>query len=468
MRMVIGMWINRIGHGCAVGLIASLALVIAAAPAPYFHDFGEWLYQSGILALKITDSAAVAGFTVAPYPVPNSLAPALLALLCLVFEPVAAGKIFLILLLAGWLWVLWRFAGRFAPEDSRGAVLMLLVAVVALASYFWYGFTSYQLGLLLFFAFLVWYDEHRSAPWIAGFGAALFFAHAMIFMTWGLLAILLVPWGSIRIRHRFLLALVPLGLLVLWFVLGRRLTGFEAPVADAGMEGVAEFILYKFGSPLLLGGFRNLLLPDGTSLLEQHPWLYWLGATSNALVVLGLGIFLLLVFLKPDRSSSSRDLDGPPPMALPVPIMRRFGSIVIGCYLIAPYNFFGLIHPGGRLLLPLLAVGLMLARPDRLRWIRWTAVPAGLGAILSVGAYGLVMYRAATGDLPARAQISASEIPPSGSVFAFNDWLYRKTRYKYLNYNIFNYSERFQQIRDRQYAGLAFRTGPLTGYQPRP
>ena len=92
MRMVIGMWINRIGHGCAVGLIASLALVIAAAPAPYFHDFGEWLYQSGILALKITDSAAVAGFTVAPYPVPNSLAPALLALLCLVFEPVAAGN----------------------------------------------------------------------------------------------------------------------------------------------------------------------------------------------------------------------------------------------------------------------------------------------------------------------------------------------------------------------------------------
>lgn len=468
MRMMIGMWFNRIGYGCAVGLIVSLALVIAAAPAPYFHDFGEWLYQGKILALKIADSAAVAGFIVAPYPIPNSLAPALLGLLCLGFEPIMAGKTFLILMLAGWLWVLWWFTRRFVPEDSRGAVLTLLVAVVALASYFWYGFASYQLGLLLFFAFLAWYDEHRSASWIAGFGAVLFFAHAMIFMTWGLLTILLVPWGSIRVRRRILLALVPLGLLVLWFVLGRRLSGFEAPVADARMEGVAEFILYKFGSPLLLGGFRNLLLPDGTSLLEQRPWLYWLGAMSNALVVLGLGIFVLLVFLKPDRVSSSCGLDGPPSIALPVPVMRRFGLIVIGCYLIAPYNFFGLIHPGGRLLLPLLAVGLMLARLDRLRWIRWTAVPAGLGAILSVGAYGLVMYRAAAGDLPARTRVSASEIPPSGSVFAFNDWLYRKTRYKYLNYGIFNYSERFQQIRDRHYAGLTSRTGPLTGYQPRP
>ena len=58
MRMVIGMWFNRIGYGCAVGLIVSLALVIAAAPAPYFHDFGEWLYQGKILALKIADSTA--------------------------------------------------------------------------------------------------------------------------------------------------------------------------------------------------------------------------------------------------------------------------------------------------------------------------------------------------------------------------------------------------------------------------
>jgi hypothetical protein len=443
-----------------------MALIVTAAPAPYLHDFGEWLYQGRILALKITNSATVTGFVVAPYPVPNSLAPVLLALFCLVFEPIVAGKVFLILLLSGWWWSLWLFMQRFVPEDSRSSALLLLVAVAALASYFWYGFVSYQLGLLLFFVFLTLFDERRSPWWIASFGATLFFAHAMIFLAWGLLAILLALGGSVRTRRHILLALAPLGLLVLWFVLGRWLTGFKVPVADAKMEGVTELILYKFGSPLLLGGFRNLLLPDGTSLLEQYPWVYWLGAISNTLVILGLGIFVLLVFIKPVRFLPSFGSDEPLRTALPVPVLHRFGLIVIGFYLIAPYNFFGLIHPGGRLLLPLLAVGLILAQHRTLCWIRWTAVPAALGAILSVGAYGLIMYKVATGDLLVHTRFMLPESPPRNSVFAFNDWLYRNTRYKYFNYRIFAFAERFEQIRDNQYPGLAFRTGPLTGYRP--
>lgn len=459
---------DRIERGLAIALLAAMAFFIAAAPAPYFHDFGEWLYQARILALKITDPAAVTGFVVAPYPVPNSLAPVLLALLCLVFEPLAAGKVFLLLLLGGWLWSLWRFARRFVSEDNRGATLLLLVAVVALASYFWYGFVSYQLGLLLFFTFLTSFDGRRSPLWIASFGAALFFAHAMVFLAWGLLVSLLALAGPVRSRRHILLALAPIGLLAVWFVLGRRLTGFEAPVADAGMEGVAELILYKFGSPLLLGGFRNLLRPDGVSLLEPYPWVYWLGAASNALVVLALGIFVLLAFLKPDLRAVSESVGEPSSPALPVQALRGFGLVTISFYLIAPYNFFGLIHPGGRLLLPLLAVAMALADRRAFRWVRQAAPLAALGATISVGSYGVLMDQTAGGDGFAHGAESLTEGPPRHSVFAFNHWLYRNTRYKYFNYRIFAYGGRFEQIRIGHYRDLGARTGLLTGYQPRP
>lgn len=453
------------GYGCAIGLILSLALLILGAPAPYFHDFGEWLYQGAILALKVTNPTAVASFVVAPYPVPNSLAPALLALLCLILEPIAAGKIFLILLLGGWLWSLWLFTQRFVSEDSRGATLLLLVAVVALASFFWYGFASYQLGLLLFFVFLTGFDERRSPLWIASFGVALFFAHAMILLAWGLLMGWLVLFETPPSRRRILLALAPTGLLGLWFVLGRRLTGFEAPVADAGMEGIAELILYKIGSPLQLGGFRNLLQPDGTSLLENLPWVYWLGAASNTLVVLTLGIFILLVLFKPAWCGS-----GPSPLAAPfIRSLRGFGLIAIGFYLVAPYNFFGLIHPGGRLLLPLLAAALVLADQSAFRWVRWAALPALLGAALSVSFYGILMYQMVAGNQPiSGVEPAPAAAPPRYSVFAFNDWIYRNSRYKYFNYRVFVLAERFAQLRASQYPGLAFRTGPITDYRPHP
>ena len=110
----------------------------------------------------------------------------------------------------------------------------------------------------------------------------------MTFLAWVLLVALLVLFETPPIRRRLWLALAPSGLLALGFMLGRWLTGFTAPVADAGIAGMAELLLYKFGSPLLFGGFHNLLQANGASLLEHQP--YWLGVATNALVVLLLGI----------------------------------------------------------------------------------------------------------------------------------------------------------------------------------
>ena len=457
-------------YGFAVALVLAMALIIALAPVPYFHDFGEWLYQGKILALKLTDPEAVAGFALAHYPVPNSLAPVILGLLCLTLEPILAGKVFLILLLGGWLWGSLVFAKRYGPDDAQGAVMALLVSLAALASFHWYGFVGYQLGLSVFFIFLSFYKEHRSWVWVASFGVILFLSHAMVFLAWGLLLGIKVLVDGHRVRQQIVFGLAPAAVLALWFLLGRWLTGFAVPVADAQMQHLSEVILYKFGYPLLLGGFRNLLRPDGVGLLEQDAWLYWLGVASNAMAVMALGIFVLLAFL---RSGATRVrpgcLDGPSPDGSALSL-RLFGLAVMGIYLVAPYNFFGLIHPGGRLLLPLLAVALILSDRKTYSWVRWAAIPALLGAMISVASYGVLQYQTAVMEGKANAAVPSSshEAPPRQSVFAYNDWLYPNTKFKYFNYRVFAFANRFSQLQEGHFHGLGFRTGPILGYRPKP
>ena len=63
------------------------------------------------------------------------------------------------------------------------------------------------------------------------------------------------------------------------------------------------------------------------------------------------------------------------------------------------------------------------------------------------------------------AAVPAVEKPPpevARSVLAFNEWLYRNTRYSYYNYRIFAFSHRYRQLEEEEYRGMSFRTGPLS------
>lgn len=439
-------------------LLPAMAILLLLAPSPYLQDFAEWLYQGFILAMKLVEPERVSRFILAPYPVPNSLAPLALALLCLLFEPITAGRLFLALLLLGWWLVLRAFVRRHLPRDQSRSLFALLVAVAALASFFWYGFIGYQLGLLLWFAFLAWMRQERSALWLGLFGLAIFFAHAMVFLAWGLLMGL---WAlhSREARERVTAALLPSVALSLAYLIGQRLAGVEAQFVDARIENLTEAILFKLASPLVLGGFRNLILPDGTSLLEGQPWLYWTGAASNALTLVILATLTLVVFLGPPQTRGSSGSQKSP---WPVPVLRYSGLVLILVYLLAPYNLGGLIHPGGRLLLPLLAITLMLASPRLLAWTRWAALAAILGASISLCSYGLLIQRIGTG--PIEGEPRPSDHPPRHSVLAFNQWMFGHTAYKYFNYRIFTFADRFRQLREGRLEGLAFHTGPIIGY----
>ena len=116
-------------------LIAIPALAIGLARAPYLHDFAEWLYQAQVLIQLAVDPPSVTGFSLTPYPVPNSMAVVLLAALSAALPPVWAGKLFLCAMLVGWFLVIRAFCLRWVQPADRASATLLLYGLTGLAPF---------------------------------------------------------------------------------------------------------------------------------------------------------------------------------------------------------------------------------------------------------------------------------------------------------------------------------------------
>ena len=439
-------------------LIVLNMLAIIIARAPYLHDFAEWLYQGQIVRQFVEDAAVVSHFTMATYPVPNSLATALLASLSFILTPLWAGKVFLILMLLGWYGVIRLFTRRFVDAQWRAAATLVLYASFALAPFFWYGFISYQLALILFTWFLASYREQTGAWVIAVFGLAIFFAHAFLFLIFGLFlgVRLLLRWSNAVVA-----GLVPATVCSLWFLVGSYIAQVEPQRINAIWSGLRETIIYKAGYPAMLGPFKNFLLPDGSSLLESHAWVYWPGFIVNFAVVATLGILVLVVlwsYLKDNL-----------PESMEAPVLRTALAIsmtlLVLFYLLAPYRFFGLGNPGGRVLIPLVLMAFMLGWGVARPFVRIVIWPVVVCTFITSGSYCYLMMQTRQPEfLPKMTSVVRPS--PSGSVFDFNKKLYSSTRYKYFNYRVFAFSRRFEQIESGQFRGLSFRHGMLIKFQP--
>lgn len=441
-------------------LLATLLLLtvftLIIARAPYLHDFAEWMYQGQIIKNFIVDPAAVSRFTLATYPVPNSLASALLAGLSFVFAPIWAGKVFLMLMLAGWYLVIALFTRRFVEKQWRTAATLVLYVSTALATFFWYGFISYQLALLFLTWFFACYREDTSASVIAAFAVVIFFSHAIIFLVFGLFlgVRLLLKWN-----WSVVMALLPAAFLSLWFLVGRHIADVEPQKIDAIWNGWREIFIYKLGYPAMLGPFKNFLLPDGSSVFESYTWIYWLGFFINFAVVATFGILVLTVlqkFLKQDLPSNGES-----------PLLQNTCAITIVLlilfYLFAPYHFFGVVNAGGRVIVPLLLMTFMLGGNLARPFVKVVAWPVALFALVTSSSYLYLMLQTRQPEFSPLAS-SVASIPASDSVLDFNERLYSSTRYKYFNYRIFAFARRFDQIESEQYRGLTFRHAMLIKY----
>lgn len=437
-------------------VLTMLAIIIARAP--YLHDFAEWLYQGQIVKASVVDAASVTRFTMATYPVPNSLVTILLAGLSFIFTPLWAGRVFLILMLLGWYGVTRLFSGRFVDAQWRAATSLVLYVSTALATFFWYGFVSYQLALLLLTWFFAIYRIETPAPVIAAFGLAIFFAHAIVFLVFGLFLCvgLLLRWNK-----AVAVGLLPATACSLWFLVGRHFAQVEPQRIDAVWSGLREAMIYKAGYPAMLGPFKNFLLPDGSSLLESYGWIYWPGLLVNFTVVAVLGALIPLVlwsYLRGDRYEKTQD-----------PVLRKTLAISIALimlfYLLAPYHFFGVVNAGGRVLVPLLLLAFMLAGKLAIPFVRVVLWPVILFSFITSGSYFYLMLQTRQPEFSPRVTTTA-KTSPSSSVLDFNDQLYTSTRYKYFNYRVFSFAHRFDQIESEQFRGLTFRHGMLTKYHP--
>lgn len=458
-----------LGFLMALGMI----VVILWAQAPWFHDFAEWLFQSKILALKLTQGELVDHYRLAFYPVPNSLAIFILAGLCLFLDPLVAGKVYLILQILLWVWVLDRLVHRSVPAESRGSVFLVTIAILAFSSFFWYGFISYQLALWLLVVYLLRYARGMRPAENALFGILLFLSHAMIALVWVIIVL------ADALRHarespcegrsrsiEFMRHLAPLALaalLAVWYIVGRFSSPMAADQANAQMSGLMESIIYKTGYPLMLGGFRNILQADGQAVFEAWPVIYVIGAASNLAFVLMLASWGLVVLWKMSFDDAGLDL-----------AKRMNGRLIawslVVLYLLLPYGFFGQINPAGRLLLPLFIILIALAPLSSFRFSRWAAIPALVGLLISVSGYGVLAYdlrRIDNTDLNVTF-LAPGQRATSDSVLGFNAALYANTRFAYFNYRVLVNHARFDQIRSNRYAGLGFRTGPIIGHEQRP
>jgi hypothetical protein len=428
----------------------TICAALLIADAPHLHDFAEWLYQAQILKILIADPGQVPHFELVHYAVPNALATVMLATISSVLPAIWAGKAFLILMLLGWYVVILLFARRHIDVGLQGVTVSVLFGTAALANFFWYGFVGYQLGLLLFVGFLA-LPEKRSTPFvIVAFSIAIFFAHAIVFLVFGLLIIIRCLLGKHLAR---LLALAPATALSLWFLWGRQGSEYILPVAGAQWAGPSEALLYKFGYPAMLGPFRNFLWPDGHSLLEQQGWLYWLGFAANfgSTVLLGLLVMLALWARRKDLFSSRRSGSAEQALALAVVILGLL-------YLAAPYNFFGLINPGGRLLLPIIMLAIMLGKAQPAWLMRLIFWPVATFALLSCSTYLFLMIETRGVDISVTNSSGGATLP-NHSTFEFNSALYSDTRFKYFNYRIFDFADRFDKITACDYRQLGFQTG---------
>lgn len=435
------------------GMIAIPVLAIALARAPYLHDFAEWLYQAEILARFALDPQSVAGFELAPYPVPNSLATMLMAVLCASLPAIWAGKLFLCVMILAWLVAIRAFCARWLPPEDRAPATLLLCGLVAFAPFFWHGFVSYQLGLLLLTAFLALYRDSGAWPVVAVFGLLLFLAHAAIFLVFAL-------FMGVRLWQTrepgIVAALLPVGACVLWFLGGRLWSPAPAPEIDASWATLTEALLYKAGYPAMLGPFRNFILPNGSSLLEHRPWLYWPGLIVNFAVAAGLAL-LVIATLWQHRPWAQRGTKTPADIQAATATCM---ALLVLAYLLGPYHFFGLINLGGRLLLPLVLMAFMLGGPPARLAGRWLVWPVALLTLFSAATYLYLMAQTRDPGFSPRVQAPGPAVEHNG-VFAFNQQLYANTRYTYFNFRVFAFAQRYEQIEQGQYRGLAFQTGVL-------
>jgi hypothetical protein len=211
----------------------------------------------------------------------------------------------------------------------------------------------------------------------------------------------------------------------------------------------------------MMGPFKNILQADGSSLFEAWAWLYWLGFFVNIAIVAVLGVFAFQTLWKSRRLLTSNREDtrtSDTSTALTIVLLML-------AYVVAPYNFFGLIDPGGRLVLPTVLLLFILGRQHLGRVVLLLFWPVAVLTLVTCASYFVTVVNVPPPNERPMHLTDAADSPVP-SVFEFLRTQNPNTRFIFYNCRVLAFAERFDQIAAEEYRGLAFRTGLITTRDP--
>lgn len=339
-------------------------------------------------------------FGLKPYPVPDSICDAGLAVLCRVMNWRWAAKAFFCgyLLFSGysWLWFLRTLGGH----SSYAAWIAPSLITVNLCC--WYGFIGFEIGvavMLLFCSKLL--REGMSVRAAACLLAVVFFCHAIPFVVCS--AALL--WFIVSRRdYRLLLAYIPSVLLGIWYVLGRFLLGGNAEetiLKDVPIPYFSKmFVAYKLNTYFKSLGYVDPHWGD-TPILQTLAGGAGVYVAMAVCAVLGAAVLVVLF-----RAGGRAVRSGAREQFLWWTVLL---TAALG--MLCPSRTLGISDPGARFLVCALALGILLARPRG----RAGAV-AAIGSVI-VGVAGAGLY-AVVASQPGRAAAQGAPLPYAVRQFA--------------------------------------------------
>jgi len=192
------------------------------------QDYPDWLYQGFILS-KCFQRSAVPGFSIKPYPIPDSTFSVLLGILDLGLPAEISGKLMLTLMVfafvLGSLYLLTSLQVRETP-------LLYVPLALCFNSFFFWGYCAYYLALGMFFFFcgyLLRTRRESNRALVTVMLVVLFMTHLLPYLAaLGVVAIVAVNETKdrgMRAAIASLVVIAPSVCLLLWYVIGRVQSG---------------------------------------------------------------------------------------------------------------------------------------------------------------------------------------------------------------------------------------------------
>jgi hypothetical protein len=349
-------------------------------------DYPAWLYEGRVLGVWLTGHAP-AGYTVHPYPVPNSTAVVVLGLLNLVLAPEISGKV-LLTIYAGLFYGSSLYLLLYNSDDEAKAVLTCTAAFFTFNFFFFEGNLSYVMGLGLLFIY-AGYELRKST--LGGIGSALilcliFFTHLIPYLagfTFAIVLILTRERDFAQAMRRIVRLGLPSAALLSWYTIAR---------IQSGNLGVATHMWSGWGPKYLetnfvtaFSGFYSFPPWNGNGLLEVA------GSLADIFTCFAMGAVLIGAAAALLSSWCSIDLKDKTLLITAVALMSAF--------IVIPPKFGEMnASPGVRFLFPagLLALGPMTRR---CRWLLPFAQCVALVLVVFQSAYATITTAAASAGL---------------------------------------------------------------------